>query len=166
MLFPQLRILFILIPLVELVLFMVLGRYFGIPGTLALIVITALLGASLTRSQGLQTLARFQQKLANGQIPGEEIIAGMLILTAGIFLITPGFLTDALGFSLLAPPVRDVLGRWMLAQCSTRAGWQDSQAPGPDRFSRVSTSSRQSPLSGAPRVIDVETTEKPLPKKD
>lgn len=162
MLFPRLLALFLIVPVVELVLFMVLGRYFGIPGTLALIIITALLGANLTRSQGLRTLARFQQRVASGQIPGEEIIAGMLILIAGALLLTPGFLTDAIGFSLLFSPVRNLLGHWLLTHYSSKAEWKTSQATHREQFSTMSDSSS----SGEEKIIDVEATERSVPGED
>jgi UPF0716 protein FxsA len=166
MLFPQIRALFILIPLAEFVLFIVLGRYLGIPGTLALIILTALLGANLARSQGLQTLARFQQKLAEGQMPGAEIITGIMILAAGLFLITPGFLTDAIGFSLLVPPVRGLLGGWLLARCATRVDETRMPTKHGNHFHESSAAGEDAPTSRDPQVIDVETTERPLPEKE
>ena len=166
MLFPQLRVLFILIPLVELILFMVLGRYFGILGTLGLIVITAVLGANLTRSQGLQTLARLQQKLARGEVPGAEIIGGTLILTAGIFLITPGFLTDVIGFALLVPPLRELLGHWLLARCSKSVQWQGPPSAHPHGSPPASPGNRRPTGTSGPQVIDVETIEKPPHSRD
>ncbi len=164
MLFPRLFALFIFVPVVELVLFMVLGRHIGIPGTLALIIITALLGASLTRSQGLRTLERFQKRVGSGQIPGEEVIAGLLILIAGALLITPGFLTDAVGFSLLMPPVRSILGRWLLGYYATKAQWKNVKTGQPERFPRADEKPGSATSKGSEKVIDVETKESSAPE--
>lgn len=107
--FARLLLLFIVVPIVELFLFSFIGSRIGLWPTLAIIVITAILGAALTRSQGRQALMNFQQALAQGRMPHQEVTDGLLILIAGAVLLTPGFLTDAVGFALLMPPVRQVL---------------------------------------------------------
>tara|TARA_R110000850_G_scaffold66894_11_gene148484 strand:+ start:4433 stop:4924 length:492 start_codon:yes stop_codon:yes gene_type:complete len=107
--FGRLLILFITIPILELCIFMLLGSKIGIPTTLGIIVITAFLGAYLTKSQGLKALTRYQQAITEGKLPHEEVMDGLMILIAGAVLLTPGFLTDAIGFALLFPPVRDVV---------------------------------------------------------
>lgn len=107
--FARLLILFITIPILELCLFLLLGSKIGIPTTLAIIVVTAILGAWLTKSQGLKALTRYQTALSQGRLPHEEVMDGLLILIAGAVLLTPGFLTDAIGFSLLVPSVRDLV---------------------------------------------------------
>lgn len=104
--FGKLLLLFILVPVAELYLFMTLGSKIGIGPTLGIIVLTAILGASLTKSQGARTFAKFQQATAEGRLPHREALDGILILLAGAVLLTPGFLTDAVGFLLLVPPVR------------------------------------------------------------
>jgi len=107
--FGKLLILFIAIPVIELYLFMTLGKAIGVLETLGIIVVTAILGAWLTKKQGARAMARFQQATAEGRLPHEEVLDGVMILIAGVVLLTPGFLTDAIGFSLLIPPVRAVL---------------------------------------------------------
>lgn len=107
--FARLLILFITIPVLELCIFMMLGSRIGIPTTLAIIVITAVLGAWLTKSQGLKALTKYQSALSQGRLPHEEVMDGLLILIAGAVLLTPGFLTDAIGFSLLVPTFRDIV---------------------------------------------------------
>ena len=109
--FGKLLLLFILIPVAELYLFMTLGKELGIANTLLIIVITAILGASLTKSQGRQAMAKLQQATSQGRMPAREAVEGIMILIAGAVLITPGFLTDAIGFLLLVPPVRALLAR-------------------------------------------------------
>ena len=93
-------------PILELALFLKIGAKIGLAPTLVIIFITAVLGAWLTRSQGMQTLARFQQATAEGRLPHAEVLDGLMILLAGAVLLTPGFLTDTVGFLLLVPPVR------------------------------------------------------------
>lgn len=106
--FARLLLLFILVPVIELAFFMLLGKHFGLPLTLLIIVVTAVIGAALTKSQGGKALANFQNALAMGKMPHKEMVDGLLILIAGAVLLTPGFLTDAVGFLLLAP-VRAVI---------------------------------------------------------
>ena len=106
--FGKLLLLFILVPIIELGIFMALGDTLGLPLTLAIIIITGILGASLTKSQGVKAIANFQNALASGTMPHRELVDGVLILIAGAVLLTPGFLTDIVGFSLLIPPVRAV----------------------------------------------------------
>lgn len=111
--FAKLLLLFILVPVAELYLFLTLGRHIGIGPTLGIIVLTAILGAALTRSQGARTLAKFQQATAEGRLPHREALDGILILLAGAVLLTPGFLTDTVGFLLLVPPVRALIRGWL-----------------------------------------------------
>ncbi|MCB1231087.1 MAG: FxsA family protein [Verrucomicrobiae bacterium] len=104
--FAKLLVIFIGIPLIELYLFLLIGQKIGVLPTVATVVLTGFLGAWLTKQQGLKTLARYQQTLSEGKMPHTEVIEGIMILAAGAVLLTPGFLTDALGFFLLIPPAR------------------------------------------------------------
>lgn len=105
----RLLLLFILVPILELGIFLALGDTLGTAWTLAIIIITGILGAALTKSQGGKALANFQEALAHGKMPHREMVDGLLILIAGAVLLTPGFLTDTVGFLLLLPPVRAAL---------------------------------------------------------
>lgn len=107
--FGKLLLLFILVPLAELYLFMTLGKELGVPNTILIIITTGILGAWLTRWQGARALARFREASAEGRLPHNEVVDGLLILLAGAVLITPGFLTDAVGFLVLIPPIRALL---------------------------------------------------------
>ena len=111
--FARLLILFITVPVVELFLFMKIGSKIGIVPTFGIILVTGILGAWLTKFQGMRTLARYQQAMAEGRLPHEEVMDGLMILLAGAVLLTPGFLTDAVGFSLLIPGVRAVVRKWL-----------------------------------------------------
>ena len=107
--FGKLLLLFILVPLAELYLFMTVGSQLGFPRTLAVIILTAILGAALTKSQGRQAMLKIHEATAAGRVPAREALNGLIILLAGAVLITPGFLTDAVGFLLLVPPVRSAV---------------------------------------------------------
>ncbi len=104
--FQHLLLLFITVPLVELLLFIQLADVLSLPVTLAIILITGALGAYLARQQGGRALRNFQQALGSGKLPHVEATDGLLILIAGVVLLTPGFLTDAVGFALMLPAVR------------------------------------------------------------
>lgn len=104
---------FLIVPLIELALLLTIGAQIGIWATLAIIVGTAIMGASLTRQEGLKTWWRFQEKLSTGALPNEELLDGLMILVAGAMLLTPGFLTDATGFMLLIPGSRRMVKGWL-----------------------------------------------------
>ena len=103
---PVLFLLFLLVPLAELWFLIKVGGWIGALPTVALTVMTAVIGASLARLQGLQTLVRVRQTVARGETPAIEMLEGVLLLAAALLLLTPGFFTDALGFAFLLPPVR------------------------------------------------------------
>lgn len=103
--------LFIAVPFVELALLIELGSRIGTMHTLLLIVFTGVVGASLARQQGLGVLRRIQEETARGQLPGDALLDGLILLVAGALLITPGLLTDAVGFAALVPPVRAAMRR-------------------------------------------------------
>ena len=108
-LFLKLLVLFIVVPIAELYHFLTLGTHIGLAPTLLIILLTAVVGAALTRSQGSRAMANFRQATAEGRLPHREALDGLLVLLAGAVLLTPGFLTDTVGFLLLLPPVRTAL---------------------------------------------------------
>lgn len=107
----RLLLLFVVLPAVELALLIQLGKRIGTFETLALIVATGLVGASLARAQGLRVLAQLQSEAQAGRMPAEPIIDGAIILVAGALLVTPGVLTDAFGFACLIPGTRQWIKR-------------------------------------------------------
>jgi UPF0716 protein FxsA len=109
-------LLFLLVPLVEIYFLIKVGNVIGAIPTIALVVFTALLGAMLLRFQGLTTLIRSRQVLAQGQLPALEMLEGVLLVFAGALLLTPGFFTDAIGFVFLVPPLRQAIIRWFLSK--------------------------------------------------
>jgi UPF0716 protein FxsA len=109
----NLLVLFIVIPAVELALLVELGSHIGALATLAIIVATGMLGAALARHQGLRTVRAIQDELARGELPAGSLVDGLIILLAGALLITPGILTDAVGFLCLVPRFRQALRRML-----------------------------------------------------
>lgn len=97
---------FILVPLIEIALFINVGGAIGLWPTLAIVVITAVIGSNLVRSQGAREMSRLKQSFNDLNDPTEPLANGAMILFAGALLLTPGFFTDAVGFALLVPPVR------------------------------------------------------------
>lgn len=107
--FRPLLLLFIVIPIIEISILMQVGEWLGAWPTVAIVIFTAWLGAKNVRQQGMATLQSVQTKMAQGQMPSEEIVVGVLILIAGVLLMTPGFVTDTFGLLLLVPAVRNAL---------------------------------------------------------
>ena len=106
-------IFFIAIPVIEIALFLLIGQEIGIWTTLALILLTAVVGSFLLQIQGLSVFQRVRRSLDEGNVPVDSVLDGLCLFVAGAFLITPGFLTDTLGFLLLIPLVRHMLARWV-----------------------------------------------------
>ena len=109
--FLRLLVLFTLVPLAELYLLLQVGSALGVGLTILLVVGTGVVGAYLARLEGWRTLRQMQENLHNGIAPTGELIDGALILGAGLLLITPGIVTDTVGFSLLLPLTRSALKR-------------------------------------------------------
>jgi UPF0716 protein FxsA len=104
--FARLFLLILVVPIVELTLLVQIGGVIGFWPTVALVVLTALAGSFFIRHEGFSTWKRLNQKLATGSLPGDELLDGVIILVAGILLLTPGFLTDVVGVAGLFPPTR------------------------------------------------------------
>lgn len=109
-------LLFIAIPLIEITLFIQVGGAIGLGWTLAIVVGTAILGASMVRSQGAQAMMDLRQSFSGLQDPTESLAHGAMILFSGALLLTPGFFTDAVGFALLVPKIRSALYRYLRAR--------------------------------------------------
>jgi UPF0716 protein FxsA len=111
--FLRLFLLFTCIPLVELYLLLQIGSIIGAVNTILLVIITGVLGAYLAQQEGFRTLERIRTLMAQGEMPGDPLIDALLILVAGFVLITPGILTDLLGFLMLLPVTRSPIRRWI-----------------------------------------------------
>lgn len=112
----KLALLFVLVPIVELVILIQLGQIVGLLPTLLLVLSTGIGGAMLARAEGLRVLFQFQRELASGRLPGQSALDGISVLVGGALLLTPGLLTDIAGFSLLFPPSR----RWIQSRVRAR----------------------------------------------
>jgi len=111
---------FVLFAIAEMATFFWVGSIIGLGWALALALATAVLGSILVRRAGISVIGRIQQKTRQAEIPGRELSDGAAVLVAGAFLISPGFITDALGFLLLLSPVRDLVYRIVSRRFSRR----------------------------------------------
>ena len=107
---------FTIIPIVEIYLLIEIGSIFGVLTAITLVILTGSLGAFMARMQGLQTLFRIQESLREGRMPSHELLDALLIVIAGLVLLTPGFLTDSAGFLLLIPTTRNSITSWLQRQ--------------------------------------------------
>ncbi len=107
----RLILLFTIVPLIELFFLMQLSEWMGIVPTIGLVLVTGVVGASLARQQGLKCWIDFRRRMSQGQLPTDLLLEGPMILAAALLLITPGVLTDAVGFALLIPPIRGAFRR-------------------------------------------------------
>ena len=119
---------FIAVPLIEIALFIQVGGAIGLGYTLLIVVLTAILGTWLVRSQGIAALSDLQRSLSEMQNPAEPLAHGAMILFSGALLLTPGFFTDTVGFALLVPGVRRSVFNWLKSRISVT---QFSVGPGP-----------------------------------
>jgi len=129
-------ILFIIIPLVELYVIIAVGEHIGAFWTVILVLLTAVIGVNLLRIQGMSTLMRAQRNMAQGAIPAMEMIEGIALAVAGVLLITPGFITDSIGFLLLIPASRQAIIRYIMARSTVHTSfgaqstqWRSGQPP-------------------------------------
>ena len=116
----KLLLAFTIIPIIEIYLLIEIGSIFGVLTAITLVILTGFLGAFMARMQGLQTLFRIQESLREGRMPSGELLDGLLIVIAGVVLLTPGFLTDSAGFLLLIPTTRNSIRSWLQRQIELR----------------------------------------------
>ncbi len=122
---------FIIVPILEMIILIEVGGIIGALPTVALVVLTATVGIWLLRMQGIATLNRVQQKLQSGQIPETELLEGVMLLVGGALLLTPGFVTDAIGFICLLPGPRRPLARWIIRQSVFKTIHATGRRPSP-----------------------------------
>jgi len=116
----RLALLFVIVPLLELALLIQMGQLVGFWPTIALVVFTGLTGAWLTRMEGLRTIWRLRDDLENGRVPGQALMDGVAVLAGGALLLTPGILTDFVGFGLLFPGSRRIIQKRIMARLEDR----------------------------------------------
>lgn len=114
MFFSKLLILFVIVPVTELYILIEVGKKIGGLTTIGIIILTGIIGAYLVKGQGFMILKKIQSDLNEGIIPGDSLIQGAIILAGGIFLLTPGFVTDIIGFIFLIPVSRRVVKKYLL----------------------------------------------------
>ena len=113
-------LLFILVPIAELAVIIQVGQEIGVLWTVAILVADSLLGSLLMRSQGRAAWRRFNEAMQAGRPPAREVLDGVLVIFGGALLLTPGFITDIVGLSFLAPPTRAVLRRLLVKRFAER----------------------------------------------
>lgn len=126
--------LFVGVPILEIALFIQVGGWLGLWPTLGIVILTALAGTTLLRTQGIQTLGRLQSSVSEGKNPMDPIAHGAMIIVSAVLLLTPGFFTDILGLTLLIPPVRQYLIKSGANKMMTRGTvFMNGQQVNPDR---------------------------------
>lgn len=111
----KLFLLFTIIPIAEIFLLGILSEKIGLLNTIIIVVLTGIIGAGFARTQGSMVIGKIKSELNSGIMPGKEILEGVLILAGGILLITPGIITDLLGFSLIFPLSRKYYGKLLFS---------------------------------------------------
>ncbi|MCB1757010.1 MAG: FxsA family protein [Gammaproteobacteria bacterium] len=147
--FPFIFILFIAVPIVEIAVLIKVGSALGVWTTIALVILTAVVGTMMLRAQSLSTLRSVQGKLDAGELPATQLLEGVALLIGGVLLLTPGFITDAFGFFCLLPPTR----RWLISRVLAKSSILVMQGR------RVDTKGRSTSETGqgaGPGVIDGE----------
>ena len=153
-LMPVLLLLFIIMPIVEIAVLIQVGSVIGLLPTVAIVIVTAVLGTTMLRQQGLATLARARQRMDQGEMPAQQLVEGLLLVVGGVLLLTPGFVTDAVGFLCLIPFTRALIATRMSREALLRVhvssgGPQARGATGPGAHS---------PRTG-PRTVGEGTSE-------
>lgn len=118
---PWLFLAMIAVPLIEISLFVIVGQSIGLWPTLAIVIFTAILGSWLLRHQGAREMGKLRSSFIEMRDPAEPIVSGGLLIFAGALLLTPGYLTDAIGLILMIPPVREWLYRRIAAKSMVKA---------------------------------------------
>lgn len=119
--FGRLFLLFTLIPIIELYTLVSVGSVIGGLPTIGIVILTGIAGAWLARMEGFNTMQKVRQSLNEGQVPADEMVEALLILVAGLLLLTPGFVTDFAGLAMLLPFTRKPLARWLRKQFNAAA---------------------------------------------
>ena len=117
---PIFAVLLLLVPVLEIFLFVKVGGWIGFLPTIALIILMTFVGSYFVRHQGLSTLSRIQSSMAQGQLPARQLLEGVLIVIGGILMIIPGFLTDILGILCVLPPTRFLIASSLIPYASAR----------------------------------------------
>jgi len=146
---PVILFLFIAIPIAEIWVLIAVGGIIGVLPTITLVVLTAIAGTALIRHQGMSLMVEARARLDRGEPPVGAVVDGAFLLVAGALLLTPGFITDAIGFLCLVPGFRRTLAAWVWARYGNRADIRQAgfTAPGPNTVKPgPATSGRPGPI--------------------
>ena len=119
---PLVFAVFIGVPVLEVVVFVMVGGRIGLLNVLALILVTGVVGALVASRQGMSVWRDAQVQMAQGAFPGRELAHGAMVLAGAMLLVTPGFVTDVVGFLLMVPVVREAVRRWASRRFTARSG--------------------------------------------
>ncbi len=164
-----LLIAFIAVPVIEIAVFIEVGGLLGLWPTIAIVILTAIIGSALLRQQGISILFRIQENLQANKLPVRELFDGVCLVLAGAFLLTPGFVTDSVGFALFVPPIRQAIAGWIGQKIIARADVRFHTHPQSGPQAGPHTGPHTGPRPGYPGgdgVIDGEyedVTEDPKP---
>jgi len=147
--------LFVLVPIIEIAVLLNVSAAIGWLTTIAIVILTAILGTWMLRQQGLATLMKARQRMQSGQMPAQQMVEGMILLVGGALLLTPGFVTDTIGFACLIPPTRALMARYLgqrarigVSMAGSGADPRATRGSGPDFGQRSS----HQPGSDQPRA--------------
>jgi UPF0716 protein FxsA len=118
--FFKLFFLFTLVPVIELWLLIRVGSIIGVFPTIGVVILTGIVGAWMARIQGLSVISELNTSVAQGKVPGRELINAVLVFVGGALLLTPGFVTDILGFSMIMPGTRGVISAFLMSYFSKK----------------------------------------------
>ncbi|MDQ1522054.1 MAG: protein FxsA, partial [Actinomycetota bacterium] len=141
--FAVLALVFIVVPLVELYVIVQVGQAIGVWDTIGLLLLSSIVGALLARHEGFVVIGRVRERLERGEVPGRELLDGMLILAGGLLMVVPGFVTDAIGILLLFPPTRALARLFVQRRFALRVEGGPPRGPGPP------------PVGGGDDIIDI-----------
>lgn len=144
--------LLLVIPIVEIAAFILIGGQIGVAVTLLLILVTAIIGAALLRHQGMQVLSRIRSDIDASRVPARALGDGAMLVVAGILLLTPGFVTDAIGFLLFVPAVRGALWSFFASRITVMTPGGPFNAGEADRWPP------EAPKAEGP-VVDLDSAE-------
>lgn len=141
--FARLFLIFTSVSLLEIFVLVKVGGFLGAWATVSLVIVTALIGSALVRSQGVQVVQKLRLRMAQGEMPGTQLVEGVMLLMTGVLLVTPGFVTDFCGLLLLQPYIREKIAKKVLAtvQLNSHSGFAHS--------------TNHSPFNGSKRDDDV-----------
>jgi UPF0716 protein FxsA len=151
-------LLFLILPIAEIYVIIQVGQAIGILPTLALLILDGFVGAALARSQGRAAWERFNRALAEGRVPAHETFDGAMIILGGALLLTPGFITDVVGFCLLIPPTRALVRGLVARLARRRVAFTWGVATPPPRAGRGPYAGRRPGPPPAARGYDYEGT--------